>query len=77
MTMTAASALTIRVLLFGSYAESLGAGVVELTLSSPATIADVIARLRTLPGGDRLPARPLCARNLSQVTAETSVSAGD
>ena len=76
MTATAASTLTIRVLLFGSYADSIGRDALELRLPAPATIADAVARLRALPGGEQIPPRPLCALNLSQVPVE-SVLASD
>jgi molybdopterin converting factor small subunit len=77
MTATAPPTLTIQVLLFGSYAEALGRGTLELSLPNPATISDAVKRLRSLPGGDRIPARPLCALNLSQAPLETVVSAED
>jgi molybdopterin converting factor small subunit len=72
-----ATTVTLNVLLFGSYAETLGVGSVELTLDSPATVADALERLRALPGGEKLPARPLCALNLSQVSANAPLSGGD
>jgi molybdopterin synthase sulfur carrier subunit len=72
-----ASTLTVRVLLFASYAEILRFDAAELALQSPATIADALDRLRALPGGDRLPPRPLCALNLSQASTDTQLSSGD
>jgi molybdopterin synthase sulfur carrier subunit len=77
MTTTAPATLTIQVLLFGSYADMLGQDTVELPLPNPATIADAVARLRCLPGGERIPPRPLCALNLSQVPVDTPLSADD
>ena len=77
MTATASPTLTIQVLLFGSYAEALGRDSLELKLRSPATIRDAVARLRSLPGGDRIPARALCALNLSQAPVESLVAADD
>jgi sulfur-carrier protein len=77
MTDTAVSTLTIRVLLFASYAETLGFDTLELELNSLATVGDVLDRLRVLPGGERLPPKPLCALNLSQVTADAPLSSGD
>lgn len=71
MTATAPSTLTVRVLLFGSYADSIGREALELRLPAAATIADAVARLRALPGGEQIPPRPLCALNLSQVPVET------
>jgi molybdopterin converting factor small subunit len=72
----AAPTLTIRVLLFGSYAERLGLDVLELSFDGPATIADALHRLRSLSGGEAIPARPLCALNLSQVGADAPLSPG-
>ena len=72
-----ATTVTLHVLLFGSYAETLGVESVELTLDAPATVADALVRLRALPGGEKLPPRPLCALNLSQVSANAPLSGGD
>ncbi|HEX6433704.1 MAG TPA: MoaD/ThiS family protein [Gemmatimonadales bacterium] len=69
--------LTIQVLLFGSYAETVGRNVLELALRNPATITDAVAHLRSLPGGQQIPPRPLCALNLAQAPLETPLSAGD
>ena len=77
MPSTAAPALTVRVLLFGSYADALGLDSVELDLSAPATVGDVLDRLRALPGGDRLPPKPLCALNLTHVRSDAPLSGGD
>jgi molybdopterin converting factor small subunit len=77
MSSTAVSALTFRVLLFGSYAESLGANATELTFEGEATVQDAIGRLRSRAGGDRLPLKPLCAVNLAQVPLDTPLSNGD
>ena len=80
MTTTASATpatLTVQVLLFGSYADTLGRSLLQLALPNPATIADAVAYLRSLPGGERLPPRPLCALNLSQMPLETPLSDGD
>jgi molybdopterin synthase sulfur carrier subunit len=69
--------LSVRVLLFGSYAEILGFDATELALESPATVGDAVERLRALPGGERLPPRPLCALNLSQTKATAPLARGD
>jgi molybdopterin converting factor small subunit len=71
------STVTLRVLLFASYAETLGFDSVDVTLDSPATVGDALERLRALPGGENLPPRPLCALNLSQVTVNDPLSGGD
>jgi molybdopterin converting factor small subunit len=72
-----ATTVTLRVLLFASYAETLGVDSFELTVDSPATVADALERLRALPGGEKLPPRPLCALNLSQVSASAPLASGD
>jgi molybdopterin converting factor small subunit len=77
MTDAVLSTVTVRVLLFASYAEALGQERLELTLHEPATIADVLSYLRSLPGGDRLPSKPLCALNLSQASSATVIMPGD
>jgi molybdopterin converting factor small subunit len=77
MPSAAISTLTVRVLLFASYAEALGVDAVELSFESPVTVGDALQRIRSLPGGERLPPHPLCAVNLSQASADAPLSAGD
>jgi len=77
MTGTAVSAITVRVLLFASYSDVLGLDSLDLTIETPATVADALNRVRSLPGGERLPAKPLCALNLRHVDAATRLSDGD
>lgn len=77
MTGTASPSLNVRVLLFASYAERLGFDSLELSLTPPATIASALARLRALPGGELLPEKPLCALNLTHVSADATLSGGD
>ena len=77
MQSAATSTLTVRVLLFASYAESLGLDSLDLSFAGNATVADAMNQLRELPGGDRLPPRPLCAINLSQVSPNTALNHGD
>jgi sulfur-carrier protein len=72
-----ASTVTLRVLLFGSYADTLGFDSAEITLDTPATVGDALERLRSFPEGERLPPCPLCALNLSQVNLNAPLSAGD
>jgi molybdopterin converting factor small subunit len=77
MSAAATTDITVRVLLFASYAESLGGEVLELNVPEPATVADVVARVRQLPGGGTLPPKPLCARNLAHAGQDDPVTAGD
>ena len=69
--------MTVTALLFASYAEALGSDRVELALSDRATVRDVVAQLRALPGGAALPASPLVAVNLTYASAEQRVATGD
>lgn len=77
MTGTAVSTITVRVLLFANYSEILGHDRLELTIERPATVHDALNRLRRLPGGERLPPKPLCAVNLRHVQPATPLSSGD
>lgn len=77
MTGTAVSTITVRVLLFASYADVLGLDELELTMENPATVDDALSRVRSLPGGKRLPSQPLCAVNLRHVPSTTTLSSGD
>jgi molybdopterin converting factor small subunit len=77
MTLAARSAIRIHVLLFARYAEVLGTDALTLELPEAATVADLVSALRRAPGGDALPARPLCAVNLVQVGATAPLADGD
>jgi len=72
-----ASTVTVRVLLFASYAELLGSDALEIMLENPARVSDALERLRAFPGGERLPSKPLCALNLTQVEPDTLLGSGD
>ena len=74
---TAASTISVRVLLFASYADTLGLDSLELEFESPVTVAEALMRVRSLPGGARLPPKPLCALNLTHVTGDAPLSGGD
>ena len=55
--------MTVRVLLFASYAETPGRRVARADAAvARARWATSLERLRALPGGERLPPKPLCAR---------------
>jgi molybdopterin converting factor small subunit len=74
---SAPQTVSVRVLLFASYAETLGFDALELSLDQPATVGDALRRIQALPGGEKLPSKPLCALNLSQVAATTPLTSGD
>lgn len=69
--------VNVRVLLFASYAERLGLETVRVALPALATVADALEHLRSLPGGERLPPRPLCAVNLAHAALDTPLAEGD
>ena len=77
MPASAAPPLTVRVLLFASYADTLGFDSLELSFEQPATVGHALERLRALPGGEHLPPRPLCALNLTHVRSDAPLSGGD
>jgi molybdopterin converting factor small subunit len=77
MSASLAPSLTVRVLLFASYAEALGFETVTVTVPAPATLGAVVDRLRALPGGDQLPPKPLCARNLAHASPDEPIAPGD
>ncbi|HET8623330.1 MAG TPA: MoaD/ThiS family protein [Gemmatimonadales bacterium] len=67
----------VRALLFASYAEVVGRGAVTLTLTAPATVRSALWELRRLPGGERLPERPLVAVNHTHAALDTPLSPND
>ncbi len=69
--------VNVRVLLFASYAERLGLETVRVALPASATVADALDHVRSLPGGERIPPRPLCAVNLSHAGLDTRLTEGD
>lgn len=77
MSVSTVPTIAVRVLLFASYAEVVGQESMTLTLPTPATVAAVLEQLRALPGGQRLPARPLCAVNLGHARLDTTLAHGD
>jgi molybdopterin converting factor subunit 1 len=69
--------MTIRVLLFASYADALGASEVQLQLPDGALVSDVLARVQSMAGGRRVPAAPLVAVNQRYASADQRVSGED
>ena len=69
---------TIRLRFFARYAELVGREEAQLALPLPATIEEVVRRVRgDLPGGSAIPERPLAALNLRHVRLDAPVQAGD
>jgi molybdopterin converting factor small subunit len=69
--------VNVRVVLLASYAERLGLESVRVALPVLSTVADALDHVRSLPGGDRIPPRPLCAVNLSHAALDTPLREGD
>ena len=69
--------MTVTVLLFASYADTLGASSLSLDLQRGETVADVVSRVRALPGADRLPPEPLVAVNERYAKRDLVLQAGD
>ncbi len=69
---------TVRVRFFASYAELAGCETAAVEVPLPATVGDVVRRVREqLPGARVLPERPLAAVNLRQVRLDAPVADGD
>ena len=68
--------MTVRVLLFASYAEALGAPSVAVTLPDGATAGDVLAAVRGMAPGGALPSA-LVAVNQEYARPGQRVSEGD
>lgn len=77
MDMPSTTAGTINVLLFASYADAFGARQVAAPIAAPCRVSDLVEALRKLPGGTRLPARPLVAINRTWSPLDASISPGD
>ena len=69
--------VNVRVLLFASYADRLGLESVRVALPALATVADALEHVRSLPGGEQIPPRPLCAVNLAHAGLDTRLAEGD
>jgi molybdopterin converting factor small subunit len=69
---------TIHVLFFARYAEFVGRNEAMVSIPLPATVGDVVRRVRDeIPGGKEIPERPLAALNLTHVKLDASVKDGD
>jgi molybdopterin converting factor small subunit len=55
--------MTVPVLLFASYADAFGTRRLDVPVAAPCAVTDLVTALRQLPGGDKLPPKPLVAVN--------------
>jgi molybdopterin synthase catalytic subunit/molybdopterin converting factor small subunit len=73
-----ASSGTIRVRFFARYAELVGRSEAAVAVALPATVGDVVRRVRAeLPGAEQIPERPLAAVNLRHARLDAGVRDGD
>lgn len=69
--------MTVRVLLFASYADALGAPEVRLDLPNGARVRDVLDRVLELAAGKRVPRKPMIAVNQRYASPDQPVAASD
>ena len=67
----------MRVLLFASYADALGASAIDVPVAPGATVGDLVRAVRALPGAAALPPAPLVAVNHAYARADRALAAGD
>ena len=69
---------TVRVKFFARYAELVWREEAELAVPLPATVGEVVRRVRDeIPGAGQLPERPMAAVNLRHVRLDAPVKDGD
>ena len=69
--------MTVRVLLFASYADAVGTAELSLELPADARVRDVLSRVKTLASGKRIPDKPLVAVNQRYAADDQPVTAAD
>ena len=69
--------MTVRVLLFASYADAVGRPDVTLDLPAGARVRDVLSGVKSLVAGKRVPDKPMVAVNQRYAREDHPVSAGD
>ena len=69
--------MRVRVRVFASYAEAFGRDEIPLELPAGATAGDALAAVRSRPGAERLPPKPLLAVNQRYARADTALAEGD
>jgi molybdopterin synthase catalytic subunit len=78
MSAVAAATVRARLLFFASFAELVGQDEVDAVLPAPARVGDLLAWARAvLPGGARLPERPLVAVNRRHARLDAVLVDGD
>jgi len=69
--------MTVRVLLFASYADAIGASEIALDLPSDARVRDVLSRVRAMASGKRVPDKPMVAVNQRYAADDEIVHSND
>lgn len=69
--------MTIRVLLFASYADALGVSELPLDIAEGSRVRDVLGRVRSMAGASQLPAAPLMAVNAAYAALDSALADGD
>jgi molybdopterin converting factor subunit 1 len=69
--------MQVRTLFFAIYRDIAGTDEIEVDLPPGSTAADLVRRLRTRPGLDRLPTEPALAVNQEYAALTTPLSDGD
>ena len=69
--------MTVRVLLFASYADAIGKSELALDLPADARVRDVLSRVKSLASGKRVPDKPLVAVNQRYADDDQPVNATD
>lgn len=69
--------MTVRVLLFASYADALGASELSLDVPEGARVRDVLARVKQLAAGKRVPDKPMVAVNQKYASEDRLVKTTD
>jgi len=75
--MQAGHSMTVRVLLFASYADALGASELTLDLPAGARVRDVLSRVKSMVSGKRVPDKPMVAVNQRYATDDQTVNSSD
>ena len=69
--------MTVRVLLFASYADAIGQSEIALDLPNGARVKDVLTKVKAMAAGKRIPDKPMVAVNQRYASEDETVSAAD
>jgi molybdopterin converting factor small subunit len=69
--------MTVTLLLFASYADAFGASSLDMELTGESTVGELLTAIRSRPGAERLPPRPLVAVNQAYAGLDSVVREGD